>query len=79
MTHLHIAVPTKTRFYASRIHVLKTAKLLGGRNVNEYIHSRNSLGIFKENFFETIRYVGLTITEITEIVMLFQYSEILFY
>ena len=24
MTHLHIAVPTKTRFYASRIHVLKT-------------------------------------------------------
>ena len=25
MTHLHIAVPTKTRFYASRIHVLKTA------------------------------------------------------
>ena len=23
MTHLHIAVPTKTRFYASRIHVLK--------------------------------------------------------
>ena len=25
VTHLHIAVPTKTRFYASRIHVLKTA------------------------------------------------------
>ena len=24
VTHLHIAVPTKTRFYASRIHVLKT-------------------------------------------------------
>ena len=23
VTHLHIAVPTKTRFYASRIHVLK--------------------------------------------------------
>ena len=23
MTHLYIAVPTKTRFYASRIHVLK--------------------------------------------------------
>ena len=24
--HLHIAVPTKTRFYASRIHVLKSSK-----------------------------------------------------
>ena len=24
VTHLHIAVPTKTRFYASRIHVLKS-------------------------------------------------------
>lgn len=57
----------------------KTAKLLGGRNVNEHIHSLNSLGIFKENFFETIRYIGLTISEITEVVMLFQYSEILFY
>ena len=27
MTHLHIAVPTKTRFYASRIHVLKIKNL----------------------------------------------------
>ena len=26
MTHLHIAVPTKTRFYASRIHVLKMCR-----------------------------------------------------
>ena len=38
----------------------KTAKLLGGRNVNEHIHSLNSLGIFKDNFFETIQYIGLT-------------------
>ena len=28
VTHLHIAVPTKTRFYASRIHVLKNEKNL---------------------------------------------------
>jgi len=28
VTHLHIAVPTKTRFYASRIHVLKNQQLL---------------------------------------------------
>ena len=28
MTHLHIAVPTKTRFYASRIHVLKSTLLI---------------------------------------------------
>ena len=33
MTHLHIAVPTKTRFYASRIHVLKKERDF--RNDNE--------------------------------------------
>ena len=27
VTHLHIAVPTKTRFYASRIHVLKNERI----------------------------------------------------
>ena len=31
-------------------------------------------GVFKENFSETIRYIGLKISEITEFVMLFQYS-----
>ena len=34
--------------------------------------------LFKENFFETIQYIGLKFSEITEIGMLFQYSEILF-
>ena len=35
-------------------------------------------GFFKEYFFESIRYIGLTFSEITEIVKPFQYSEILF-
>ena len=35
--------------------------------------------VFKENFSETIRYIGLKISEITEFVMLFQYLEISFY
>ena len=34
--------------------------------------------VLKQNFSETIRYVGLKLSEITEIVMLFQYSEALF-
>ena len=35
--------------------------------------------VCKGNFSETIGYIGLKISEITEIVMLFQYSEISFY
>ena len=35
-------------------------------------------GFFKEYFFESIRYIGLKFSEITEIVKPFQYSEILF-
>ena len=35
--------------------------------------------VLKENFSETIQYIGLKFSEITEIVMLFQYSEVLFY
>ena len=34
---------------------------------------------FKENLPETIRYMGLKVSDITEIDMLFQYSEVLFY
>ena len=33
-------------------------------------------GFFKENFSETFWYIGLKFSEITEIVMVFQYSEI---
>ena len=33
-------------------------------------------GFFKEYFFESIRYIGLKFSEITEIVKPFQYSEI---
>ena len=36
-------------------------------------------GFFKENFFESIRYFGLKVSEITEFVTLFQYSGILFF
>ena len=35
-------------------------------------------GVFKENFFESIRYIGLKFSEITEFVKPFHYSEILF-
>ena len=36
-------------------------------------------GFFKENFSETIRYIGLKFSDITKIVMLFQFSEISLY
>ena len=35
------------------------------------------LGFFKESFFEIIWYIGFEFSEITEIVMVFQYSEML--
>ena len=35
--------------------------------------------LLKHNFSETILYIGLKFSEITEIVMLFQYSGVLFY
>ena len=35
-------------------------------------------GVFKENLFESIRYIGLKFSEITEFVEPFHYSEILF-
>ena len=42
-------------------------------------HFLELLGFSKENFSETIWFIGLKFSEITEIVMLFQYSEISFY
>ena len=33
---------------------------------------------FQNNFSETVRYIGLKFSEVTEIVMLFQYSEVYF-
>ena len=47
---------------------------MDGKKVNKpYILCKIS------TFFETIRYIGLKFSEITEIVMLFQYTEVLFY
>ena len=37
------------------------------------------MGVFQKNFSETIWYIGLKFLEMTEIVMLFQYSEISLY
>lgn len=54
-------------------------KLLGGNDVNELIHSLWIFReFFKENLPETIRYMGFKVSDVTEIDMLFQYSEILF-
>ena len=41
-------------------------KLLGGKTVNELIHSLQILEYFKENFSETIRFLGLKFTEMTK-------------
>ena len=45
------------------------AKLLamGGKNVNEPIHSLLSFEFFIHNFSETIRCIGLKFSQITEI------------
>ena len=43
-------------------------KLLGGKTVNEFMHSLQILGFFKENFSETIRFLGLKFTEMTKVV-----------
>ena len=42
-------------------------KLLGGKTVNELIHSLQILEYFKENFSETIRFLGLKFTEMTNV------------
>ena len=63
--------------YKEMAAIKKTAKLLRGKSVNELIHSLYSLGFLKENLSESIRYIGLKFSEITEIVVLYQYSEIL--
>ena len=39
----------------------------GGKTVNEIIHSLQILGFFKENFSETIRFLGLKFTEMTKV------------
>ena len=53
--------------------------MLGGKNVNEpYIRCKRS-SFLKENFSQTIPYIALKFSEINEIVILFQYSDILFY
>ena len=49
------------------------------QNVDELVHSLLILEIFKDNFSKTIWYIGLKFSQTTEIAMLFQYSEILFY
>ena len=64
--------------YERKYHPSKTAKLVGGKKVNEPYILDKCL-VLKENFSETIQYIGLKFSEITEIVMLFQYSEVLFY
>ena len=47
--------------------------------ISSYIPCKVNSLFIKENFSETIWYIGLKISEITKIVMLFQYLEILFY
>ena len=60
--------------YCRKYQPSKISKLLGSKKVNKpYILCKIS------PFFETIRYIGLKFSEITEIVMLFQYSQVLFY
>jgi len=51
---------------------LKTAKLLGGETLMSSHILCKFLGFFKENFYWCI---GLKFSAITEIVMLFRYSE----
>ena len=58
---------------------IKNCKIAGWQNVNELVHSLYFIELFKENFSETICYIGLIFSEIIEILMLFQYSDILFY
>ena len=56
----------------------KHAKLLGGKNGNELVQSFQSwFGAFSKRISPK-RYIGFKISEITESVLLFQYSEILF-
>ena len=45
--------------------------MLGGKTVNELIHSLQILGFFKENFSKTIRFLGLKFTEMTKVVFFF--------
>ena len=54
----------------------KTAKLLGGKKLMSHTFFVK-FQVFKRNFSETIWYIGLRFSEIS--VMLFQFSEILFY
>ena len=58
---------------------IKNCKIAGWLNIDALRYSLLIWGFFKENFSETIWYIGLKFSEITEIAMLFQYSEISFY
>ena len=49
----------------------KTAKLLGGKDVNESIQSLGSFEFLSDNLAESIWFMGLTFTQITETAALF--------
>ena len=49
------------------------------KKLTSYTFSVKNFEFFEENFSETIRGIGLKFSEITETVMLFQYSEFSFY
>ena len=58
------------------ISAIENFEIAGWQKVNEpYILC--NIEFLKETFSETIRYMGLKFSEITEIVTLFQYSEVL--
>ena len=57
---------------------IKNCKITGWQNFNELIHSLLILEFFKKNFSRSIWYIGLKYSNITDIVMLFHYSEISF-
>ena len=68
------------KLFARKYQSSKTVKMLWGKEVSEpYILCIKIFKFLEENFSETIRCIGLKFSEITEIVMPFQYSEFLFY
>ena len=72
-----VQVSAQLQSVTKKIGANKNCTISGWQDVNDLMHK--FFGVFQKNFSETIWYIGLKFSEITEIVLFFQYSGISFY
>ena len=72
-----VQVSAQLQSVTKKIGANKNCTISGWQDVNDLMHK--FFGVFQKKFLETIWYIGLKFSEITEIVLFFQYSGISFY